>query len=115
MDFVLVGSLVLVLFAAVVQVALAQHVRAVLVDSAAQGARYAALAGHTPADGEARTRRLVAESLSPAYTRDVSASRVIRDGLDLVEVRVRAPLPVAGLLGPDRRLDVTAHALAETP
>ena len=41
---------------AVVQLALALHVRNTVIDAAAEGARFASLAGSSPADGVARTR-----------------------------------------------------------
>ncbi|QTE31332.1 pilus assembly protein [Pengzhenrongella sicca] len=114
-DFALVGALLTLVFAALVQLTLAQHVRNTLIDCAAQGARYAALADRTPADGAARTRALIDLSLAPGYADDVAAVETIVDGLAVVEVRVAAPLPVAGLLGPAGRLTVTGHALVEHP
>lgn len=110
----LVGGLVVLLFAAVVQLALTQHVRSMLVDCAGQGARYAAQAGHEPQDGAARTVELVDATLSPAYSRDVMARRIVVAGVDEVEVEVTAPLPVLGLLGPSA-LTVRGHALVEAP
>ncbi|WP_448631825.1 hypothetical protein [Cellulomonas soli] len=41
--------------------------------------------------------------------------RTTRDGLDVIEVRVSAPLPVVGLLGPSGRLTAVGHALVEEP
>jgi Flp pilus assembly pilin Flp len=114
-DFALVGGLVTLVFAGVLQLTLAQHVRNTLVDCAAEGARYGALADHAADDGVERTRMLVDAALSPAYARDVTARRVVVDGVDVVEVRVVAPLPVAGLLGPAGSLTVVGHALAEAP
>ena len=49
-DFALVGGLVALVFAGVLQLTLAQHVRNTLVDCAAEGARYAALADRTGRD-----------------------------------------------------------------
>ena len=112
-DFALVGGLVTLVFAGVLQLTLAQHVRNTLVDCAAEGARFAALADRTPADGVDRARSLIDAALSAAYASDVTARRVVVDGLDVVEVRVVAPLPVAGLLGPVGSLTVVGHALAE--
>jgi hypothetical protein len=114
-DFVLVGTLVVVLVVAVVQLALVLHVRNTLVDAAAQGARFAAAAGRDPADGVARTRELAAAELSPAYAGDVTAARVVAGGVALVEVTVRAPTPVVGLVGPAGTLVVRGHALVEGP
>lgn len=47
----LIGALTTVLFAGVVQLAVALHVRATLVDCAAEGARYGSLADRTPPTG----------------------------------------------------------------
>lgn len=113
-DFVLVGGLVVVLFAAVLQLALAVHVRNTLVDCAGEGARFAAQQGHTVQDGAVRAAELIEVSLSPAYAQQVLAQERTVDGLDLVEVTVTAPLPVVGLLGPTD-LTVTGHALMEGP
>ena len=109
----LVGALVLLLVLGVVQLTISLHVRNTLIDSASEGARYGALAGRTPADGAQRTRDLVLGSLSDEYAGQVTAARVKRDGVELVEVRVTAPLPVVGLIGPTGRLTVSGHAIAE--
>ena len=112
-EFVLVSALVLALFLGVVQVALVQHVRTLLVDAAAEGARVAARGDREPADAVARTRALIEASLADRYADDVRATTVLRDGLPLVEVTVSAPLPVVGLLGPTGMLTVRGHALKE--
>lgn len=112
-DFALVGALLTVLFVAVLQLVVVLHVRNTLVDCAARGAGYGALAGADPEDAVTRTRELIGADLGPAYAAGVSASEVQVDGLDTVEVKVVARLPVAGLLGPARGLTVTGHALLE--
>lgn len=114
-DTVLVGTLVLLLVGGLVQLTLVQHVRAVVVDAAGHGARVAAVAGSDDAAGAERTRELIAAALSPDYAEQVEVGRVRRDGLDLVEVRVVAPVPVVGLLGPGGGLTVTGHAVVEQP
>ncbi|WP_380170575.1 TadE/TadG family type IV pilus assembly protein [Kineococcus sp. DHX-1] len=112
-EFAAVAGLLSLLFVAVVQLAVVQHVRATAADCAGEGARFGALRGHSPADGARRTRELLAASLSPAYARDVTA-HVVRVGAQpVVEVQVAAPLPVLGLLGPGRGLTVRGHALQE--
>lgn len=113
--FALVAGLTTLLFAAVLQLALALHVRTTLVDCAAEGARHGALADRTPADGAARARELIALSLAPGFAEDVTAERATVDGLEVVRVTVRAPLPVLGLLGPGDVVEVDGHALAELP
>jgi hypothetical protein len=111
-DFVLVGMLTTLLFASVLQLALALHVRSTLIDCAAEGARYGALADRTPADGASRAAELIRVSLDASFAQDVHAAVVVEDGLELVEVEVSAPLPVLGLLGP-AALTVAGHALRE--
>ena len=111
----LVGALITVLFVAVVQLTLVLHVRNTLIDCAGEGARYGAAADRTPGDGAERTRELVTAALAPAYAADVTAGAVEVDGVALVEVTVRAPMPVIGLLGPSGTLTVRGHALAEQP
>ena len=112
-DFVLVSVLVLVLFLAVVQLGLALFTRNVLISCAAEGARYGARADSTPGQGVARTQALISTSLSPSYARRVTARVRVEGGVRVVEVRVVAPLPVVGLLGPDGSVDVTGRAFAE--
>ena len=112
-DFVLVGTLVTFVFLGVVQLATVLHVRNTLIDCAGEGARFGALAGSDLDAGAARTRELIEADLSPTYAEDVVARRATVDGLDTVEVRVRAPLPAIGLLGVGRVVTVTGHAVAE--
>lgn len=112
-EFVMVSVLVLALFLGVVQVAFALHVRSLTIDAAAEGARLAARADRSPEDGIARTRELIADSLSASYADDVVATTTQRAGLPVVEVTVRAPLPVVGLLGPSGTMTVSGHALEE--
>lgn len=108
MSVLLVG-----LFLAVLQVALIVHVRNTLVACAAEGARYAANADRGLADGAARADALIGASLSDRFTGGVSAQRVVRDGVPLVQVEVTTTLPVFGYLGPDRALTVAGHAIDE--
>ena len=114
-DFVLVGALTTVMLSAVLQLAVALHVRNTLIDCAAEGARYGALAGQDPGSGAVRTRDLITQELSARYATDVTSGRAQLDGLDTVEVRVRAPLPLAGLLGAPRLIVVSGHAVTEAP
>jgi hypothetical protein len=117
-DFALVGGLLSLLFLSIVQLGLVVHVRNTLIDCASQGARYGARAGRVPDDGLARTRELIALELSEGYAgrlSEVSATLVERSGVPAVEVRVRAPLPLVGLVGPAGELTAVGHAFAEQP
>ena len=113
MDFALVGALLVLVLLAVLQLAVATHVRNTLVASAAEGAREAAAADRGLADGVRRTRELVDESLPRAYAADVTAWYEDDAGLRTAVVQVRAPLPVLGLVGPSADLTVVGHALLE--
>ncbi|MBM7830096.1 hypothetical protein JOE59_000801 [Agromyces cerinus] len=99
---------------AVIQLALALHVRNTVLDAAAEGARHAALAGSSEEAGIARTRELIGMAVSTDYADDIEAGVSTVDGIGMVSVTVRAPLPVIGLLGIDRALEVTGHAALET-
>jgi Flp pilus assembly protein TadG len=112
-DFVLVGGLLTLLFVAVLQLAIVLHVRNTLIDCAGAGARYGALADRDPAAGVQRTRELVTADLSAQYAGDIVATREPFDGLDTIVVRVRAPMPLIGLLGAGRVLVAEGHAVAE--
>jgi Flp pilus assembly protein TadG len=112
-EFALVSSLLVLLFGSLVQIGIALHVRNTLVAAAAEGARYAAAADRSPADGVSRTKQVIESSLPAGYASDVTAGYQSVAGLDTVVVEVRAPLPVMGLLGPVGDLVVRAHALAE--
>ena len=113
-DFVLVGTLVSVLFVALIQLGLALYVRNTLLASAAEGARYAGNADRTPEDGAEVTRSILRGTLSGRYAADVSARQEVVDGAVVDVVEVRAPLPVVGLVGPGRSLVVRGHALEES-
>ncbi len=108
------GVLLTALLLAVVQLALALHVRNTVLDAAAEGARYAALAGSSPAAGVERTRQLIDAAVAAEFAADVSATTTHIGGVPAIAVTVRASLPVIGLLGPERALEVTGHAAVET-
>jgi len=112
-EFTLVGVLLTVLALAVVPLALALHVRNTLLDAAAEGARFAALAGSSPTDGMSRTRDLISAAISPDYANDVSVGTTSIGGVPAIEVTVRATMPVIGLLGVERGLEVSGHAAIE--
>jgi Flp pilus assembly protein TadG len=112
-DFAMVAGLLSLLFLAVFQLGLALHIRNTLISSASEGARYGARANATVQDGAARTRELIKASMSGQYADHVTATTATVDGVQVVQVRVEAPLPVLGPLGPDRVLSVQARSFAE--
>jgi Flp pilus assembly protein TadG len=114
-EFTLVGVLLTVLFLALLQLGLALHVRNTLVASAAEGARYAANADRTPADGEEVTRALIRDALADSFADRVTSGFETVGGVPTVYVDVDATLPLVGLLGPSRGIRVRGHALEEAP
>lgn len=110
-DFVLVGSLLTVIFIAIIQLALVLHVRNTLIDAAASGARYASLADRGAADAKSRTEALISMALNDSYAGNVSVDEVTHQGLETIEVNVAAPLPVIGLIGPGGVIEVSGHAV----
>ncbi|HAM26468.1 MAG TPA: pilus assembly protein TadE [Microbacteriaceae bacterium] len=113
-EFAMVISLLTVLTLSVMQLALALYIRNTVLDAAAEGARFAALADSGLADGAERTRDLITAALGPSYATDIQAGYGRFAGHRSVQVRVVAPIPLLGLLGIDRGLEVVGHAALET-
>jgi Flp pilus assembly protein TadG len=113
-EFVMVAALLLVVAMGVFQVGLALYVRNTLLSAASEGARYGARADAQPAEGVERTQALITAALNASFADDVSAARsVTASGVRVVEVRVSAPLPVIGPLGPAGVLTVSGRAFSE--
>lgn len=111
-EFALVTPLLLLVALAVLQLALALHVRTTLTSAAAEGARGAALAGSDLAIGENRARDLMVTSIAGAAVRDVRGDVVLVEGVPVVEMTVTADLPLIGILGPVP-MSVTGRAVLE--
>lgn len=109
-DFVLVGGLLTLFFLAIIQLTLVLHVRNTLIDAAASGARYGTLADRNSTDAEERTRSLIGTALNSGFAEQVSTREVNLQGMRTLEVTVRSPLPVIGLIGPREMLEVKGHA-----
>ena len=109
-DFVLVGGLLTMFFLAIIQLALVLHVRNTLIDAAASGARYGTLADRSAATrGSARANSSAPRSM-PTSPRTFRHAKSTFQGLRTLEVTVRAPMPVIGLIGPRGLLEVSGHA-----
>ena len=112
-DFVLVGGLLTMFFLAIVQLTLVLHVRNTLIDAAASGARYGTLADRNASDAEERTRSLISVALTPGFAEHISTQEVDVHGMRSLEVTVRSPMPVIGLIGPRDLLEVKGHAAVQ--
>jgi Flp pilus assembly protein TadG len=113
-EFTLVGVLLTILTLAVLQLGLALHVRNTVLDAAAEGARFGALADNAPTDGVMRTRTLITEAIGADYATDIEVGTGDWMGHPAVTVTVRTTLPVVGLLGVGGALEVSGHAAIET-
>ena len=113
-EFVMVGALLTVLTLSVIQLGLVLLIRNTVLDAAAEGARFAALADNGLVDGVERTTQLVTVALGPSYATDVSASYGSYLGHPAAIITVRAPLPLIGLIGLENGLEVDGHAAVET-
>ncbi|HET8595209.1 MAG TPA: TadE family protein [Intrasporangium sp.] len=112
-EFVMVAGLLLFVAMGVFQLGLALYVRNSLISAASEGARIAARADATPQAGVERTTQLITAGLSTRFAEDVTAAERVSDGVLVVEVVVRAPLPVIGPIGPAGSLVVSGRAFSE--
>ena len=113
MDFVLVLLLLLPLVTGILQLALVLHVRNTLASAAAEGARFAAVAGSSAQAGETKAREQIEGAISGRFAEDVSITRASVGGAPGFEATIVADVPVLGLGGPAIRVAVTGHAVAE--
>jgi hypothetical protein len=109
-DFVMVGSLLTMFFLAIIQLTLVLHVRNTLIDAAASGARYGTLADRGASDAAERAGDLIGTALNADFAQDITTSEVTFQGLRTLEVTIKAPMPVIGLIGPREMLEVKGHA-----
>ncbi len=110
----LVTVLLTALALAVVQFALALHVRTTVTDAASEGARFGALAGNGTTEAIDRTRDLIGTAVGEGYVNAVSASRARDGGQESLVVTVTGTLPVIGLLGVGEGLHAVGRAAVET-
>ncbi|GAB2512861.1 TadE/TadG family type IV pilus assembly protein [Paramicrobacterium agarici] len=113
-EFSLVAGLLTVLTLSVIQLGLALLVRNTVLDAAAEGARTAALADTTRADGAERTRQLITTAIGEGYAGDIDVSYETWNGQPCAEVTVTTTLPIIGLVGIEHGLEVSGHAVRET-
>jgi len=110
-EFVLVSILVITIAMGVIQLAVALHVRNMLISAASEGARLAATNDRGLEEGVHRTDVLLADSLG-GYETHVAASDTVIDGAPATQVTVTAPVPVFGMWGLGT-MSVSARAFEE--
>lgn len=116
-EFTLVSILLVALFLMVLQVGLVLHARNVMVSAAQEGARFAANADRSPADGVARTRSALEGSLGTdllARTEIVPLPpSTTPNGAPVVGIRVSGPAPWVFRAVGQLTITVEGHALEE--
>lgn len=112
-EFALIASLLALILAGALQIGLVIHVRNTVIDSAIAGARQASLADQTPHDGQKLTAELIRVSIGERYAQKVTVSTSRQGAVEIVEVRVRTPLPVLGLWGPAEVWDLRGRSIVE--
>lgn len=113
-EFVLVGTLLTALILAVLQVGFAIYVRNVVHDAAVEGAHHAALADTTGAEGAERTREVITRAVGADYAESITVGQDRALGHATVVVRVKATLPVLGLVGIPLGMEVEGRAPVES-
>lgn len=106
-------TLLVMMLLALLQVGFVLHVRNTLVACAADGARYAANADRSPADGADQARAMITAALGAQYAGDVSAGAETVQGVGTIVVEVRTAMPVLGPWGIEGALVVQGHAFEE--
>jgi Flp pilus assembly protein TadG len=115
-DFVLVGTLVTLLFLALLQLGVDFYVRNVLAACVADGARYAANADVAdPSAGAAQANEEIRHALGSSYATAYAPARQDRaDGAAVVTIEIDARLPLlAWFLPAGPTVHATGHALLE--
>jgi Flp pilus assembly protein TadG len=114
-EFALVGSMVTLIFLALLQLAIDFHVRNVLAACAADGARYAANADiSSPAQGALRAEQLVRQDLgSVVRLVQVRGATLADDGQPVEIVRMSVRLPTVFGLLPALPVTVEGQSLQE--
>ncbi|MDT7536919.1 MAG: hypothetical protein QOI82_504 [Actinomycetota bacterium] len=114
-EFVGVTALLLLLFLIIFQLGVVLHIRNVMAAAAAEGARYAANADRTDADGEQRAREAIATGLSQQLA-DKMVVHAVPDPTDpgVIEVTITGPAPLFVPKLSPFTITVHGHALEES-
>ncbi|WP_424936709.1 MULTISPECIES: TadE/TadG family type IV pilus assembly protein [Bacteria] len=113
-EFLLVGTVLTALTLAVLQLGFVVYIRNIVHDAAVEGAQVAALADAREGDGVARTKEAVARAVGEGFVEDASVIETSSLGVPTMEMRVRAVLPVVGLIGIPASLEVSGRAPKES-
>lgn len=106
-------ALITLLCGTILQLGVIIHTRNTMIDAATAGARHAALADRSLADGQQRTTALLTSAIPNAESAAVTVSRA-GDG-ERVSITVQHHLPLLGFMTGPISLSATAQAYDLTP
>lgn len=106
----MVLALLVLLFLALVQGAVAVHARNAMIDAASAGARYGALADRSAADGVARAEAILGAGAVSAVDTRVTAEDLSEGGTPVLRITVTGSMPVFGLWASPIAWEVHGHA-----
>ncbi|GAA2030564.1 pilus assembly protein [Yaniella flava] len=106
-------ALITLLCGTILQLGVVIHTRNTMIDAASAGARHAALADRTLADGQQRTTTLLTTAVPNAESAEVSINRAA-DG-ELISVTITHRVPLLGFITGPIPLSATAQAYDLTP
>ncbi|UYQ78642.1 pilus assembly protein [Glutamicibacter sp. JL.03c] len=107
----MIMTLLVLIAMTLIQLALALHVRNTLIDAAANGARYGALANRSAADAQDRTQHLITESLHAGFAGNVGVRTAQIGESQVITVSVDTRVPLVGLLPNGWDLHVQGEAV----
>src|SRR5699024_3356636 len=106
-------ALITLLCGTILQLGVVIHTRNTMIDAASAGARHAAVADRTLADGQQRTTTLLTTAVPNAESAEVSINRAA-DG-ELISVTITHRVPLLGFITGPIPLSATAQAYDLTP
>ncbi|MGY5318726.1 TadE/TadG family type IV pilus assembly protein [Neomicrococcus lactis] len=110
-EFVMVSTLIIALFISILQLTLVLHVRNVMLDAAATGARYGTLADRNASDGSQRTRELLSTSLGSGFAANIGAQETSVGGQPGLQIHISAGFPLLGFFSVGGEISVVGEAV----
>ncbi len=114
-DFVLLSVPLLLLAVSTMGIALTSYSRAVLIDAATEGSRFAGLADQDLASGILKARQIVSLTLGPKFPISISGTEFNSGPHRSVEIVIETSLASIGLLSGFEDISVRGGAVVENP
>lgn len=112
-EFVLTGTLLVLITLGVLQLSLSIYVRNTVIDAAAEGARFASLADNSLLDGVQRAEELIRSSLGEGFMVEFRGRHAVVVNQPAIELTATTALPIVGIWGFFGTMEVSAVAAEE--